>query len=72
MNTLSVVIPVLDEVNHLGECLAPLLDQSDDIDRIVVVDNASTDGTLQLAGYRSYQEHGLASPKLGRMWPWTG
>lgn len=48
MNTLSVVIPVLDEVDHLGECLALLLDQGDDIDRIVVVDNGSTDGTLQL------------------------
>ena len=48
------------------------LRKSGDHLRIVVVDNASTDGTLQLAGYRSYQEHGLASPKLGRMWPWTG
>lgn len=48
MNTLSVVIPVLDEVDHLGECLTLLLDQGDAIDRIVVVDNGSTDGTLRL------------------------
>ncbi|TFI41891.1 glycosyltransferase [Rhodococcus sp. 1R11] len=48
MNTLSVVIPVLDEVDHIGECLNLLLDQGDDIDRIVVVDNGSTDGTLEL------------------------
>ncbi|WP_415973728.1 glycosyltransferase family A protein [Rhodococcus sp. 077-4] len=78
MNTLSVVVPVLDEVDHLGECLTLLLDQGDDIDRIVVVDNGSTDGTLQLvddvravddkvARYRSYQEHGLASPELRRI-----
>lgn len=48
MNTLSVVIPAFNEIAHLGECLDRLIEQSDDIHEIVVVDNNSTDGTGDL------------------------
>ena len=45
----TVVLPVRNEVAHVGECLAALLDQRgiDDL-RIVVVDDGSTDGTPDL------------------------
>ena len=41
-----VVVPVRDEVDQVGDCLAALLDQRgiDDL-RVVVVDDGSTDGT---------------------------
>lgn len=48
MLELSVVIPVLDEVDYLGPCLDRLLDQEGDIDEIIVVDNGSSDGTCEL------------------------
>ena len=42
----AVVLPVRDEVDHIGDCLAALLDQRGVPDlRIVVVDDGSTDGT---------------------------
>ncbi len=42
----TVVLPVRDEVDHVGDCLAALLDQRGLPDlRIVVVDDGSTDGT---------------------------
>ena len=42
----TVVLPVRDEVEQVGDCLAALLDQRgvDDL-RVVVVDDGSTDGT---------------------------
>jgi hypothetical protein len=42
----TVILPVRDEVEQVGDCLAALLDQRgvDDL-RIVVVDDGSTDGT---------------------------
>ena len=45
----TVVVPVRDEVDQVGDCLAALLDQRgiDDL-RIVVVDDGSTDGTAAL------------------------
>src|SRR3954465_6122959 len=42
----TVVLPVRDEEQHVGACLATLLDQRGVADlRIVVVDDGSTDGT---------------------------
>ncbi len=46
---LSVIIPALNEEALLGTCLAALREQSDPVDEIIVVDNGSTDGTVDLA-----------------------
>nr|WP_064571534.1 glycosyltransferase family 2 protein [Gordonia sp. LAM0048] len=43
--TFSVVVPVYNEEDTIGECLARLAAQSDRITEIVVVDNNSTDGS---------------------------
>jgi glycosyltransferase involved in cell wall biosynthesis len=46
---LSVAIPALDEEELIGECLEALRQQSDAVDEIIVVDNGSTDGTVDIA-----------------------
>jgi glycosyltransferase involved in cell wall biosynthesis len=46
---LSVAIPVLDEEELIGECLEALHRQSDPVDEIIVVDNGSTDDTVDIA-----------------------
>lgn len=46
---LSVAIPVLDEEELIGDCLDALRQQSDPVDEIIVVDNGSTDGTVDIA-----------------------
>lgn len=43
--TFSVVVPVYNEEDTIGECLARLSAQSDRITEILVVDNNSTDGS---------------------------
>ncbi|TSD48394.1 glycosyltransferase family 2 protein [Rhodococcus sp. KBS0724] len=45
---LSVVVPVYNENEYLSDCLESLLRQGDDIFEIVVVDNNSTDGTVEI------------------------
>ena len=45
----SVVLPTLDERNHVVDCLTSLLAQDHPIDEILVVDGGSTDGTADLA-----------------------
>ena len=47
--TISVVIPVYNEENFLGDCLDSLMRQTRPADEIIVVDNNSTDGTAALA-----------------------
>ncbi len=47
--TVSVVIPVYNEKNQLGLCLDHLLEQDDELAEIILVDNNSTDGSLELA-----------------------
>ncbi|MDF1513653.1 MAG: glycosyltransferase family 2 protein [Anaerolineae bacterium] len=46
--TVSVIIPNWNGAHHLEECLASLLAQSHPHVEIIVVDNASTDGSLEL------------------------
>ncbi|MCF8609811.1 glycosyltransferase [Gordonia sp. HY285] len=48
MTTLSVVIPAFNEEDAIGRCLDHLLNQTRPVDEIVVVDNASTDGTAEI------------------------
>jgi glycosyltransferase involved in cell wall biosynthesis len=47
--TVSVVIPVRDDAGHLRACLRALAGQTVAPDEIVVVDNASSDDTAEVA-----------------------
>ena len=47
-NSVSIVVPVLDEVRRLGPCLDGLLAQGPEVREIVVVDGGSSDGTQAL------------------------
>lgn len=44
----SVIVPVLDEWDRLGPCLAGLADQGAEVAEILVVDGGSSDGTQRL------------------------
>ena len=46
--TLSIVVPARNEERYIGPCLSALLAQKDEIFEIVVVDNNSTDNTVQI------------------------
>ncbi|MGF7124906.1 glycosyltransferase family 2 protein [Rhodococcus sp. TAF43] len=46
--TLSVVVPAYNEENYIGACLEALLVQQADLHEIVVVDNNSTDRTVEI------------------------
>lgn len=57
--SLSVVIPVYNEGELLAACLDALLAQIDDIKEIIIVDNNSSDGSLELA-----QRYGASCSKI--------
>ncbi|SNT50575.1 Glycosyl transferase family 2 [Rhodococcoides kyotonense] len=46
--TLSVIVPAHNEESYIGFCLEALVAQGDDIHEIVVVDNNSTDRTVEV------------------------
>jgi glycosyltransferase involved in cell wall biosynthesis len=45
----DVIIPLRNMASELGECLSPIIEQLDHDDRVVVVDDASTDDTARTA-----------------------
>lgn len=47
--TVGVVVPCKDEAATLRRCLLALRAQEPSVSRIVVVDNGSTDGSLEIA-----------------------
>jgi glycosyltransferase involved in cell wall biosynthesis len=47
--TLTIVIPVFNEQDHLAACLRAIAAQSMTPDEVIVVDNNSTDNTVQVA-----------------------
>ncbi|MBA3758843.1 glycosyltransferase family 2 protein [Candidatus Saccharibacteria bacterium] len=47
--TLSLVIPVYNEEHHIGPCLDAIAAQTDKPDEVIVVDNNSSDKTLEIA-----------------------
>lgn len=55
-SSLSVVVPAFNEENYIGACLESLLLQAEHIDEIVVVDNNSTDRTVEIVE-RAAAEH---------------
>ncbi len=44
----SIVIPVYNEVEYIAQCLECLVNQEDTAEEIIVVDNNSTDNTVQI------------------------
>ena len=49
MRTISVIIPSLNDAGYLAGCLAALAGQTRPADEIIVVDNGSTDATVDVA-----------------------
>lgn len=47
--TLALVIPVYNEERHLNACLEAIAKQTDKPDKVIVVDNNSTDGSTGIA-----------------------
>lgn len=43
--SVSIILPVLNEINRVGGCLESLLEQGMNVQEILVVDGGSTDGT---------------------------
>ncbi|MFM7578058.1 MAG: glycosyltransferase, partial [Microcystaceae cyanobacterium] len=54
--TVSVVIPTLNEVNRLRPCLQGLQDQGPEVREILVVDSRSQDGTRELVQTQSQSD----------------
>lgn len=52
--TLSIVIPVYNEEDHLKECLDAIVAQIDSPDEVIVVNNNSTDRTVAIASSYSF------------------
>ncbi|MDD7888208.1 TIGR04283 family arsenosugar biosynthesis glycosyltransferase [Flavivirga sp. 57AJ16] len=50
MNNISIVIPMLNEADHIGNLLAHLLDNAsrENISEIIIVDGGSTDGSKEI------------------------
>jgi glycosyltransferase involved in cell wall biosynthesis len=47
-NSISFIIPVLNGSGHIGDCLDHIVAEMEPGDEIIVVDNGSTDGTLEI------------------------
>ena len=47
---ISIVVPAYNEERYLGDCLESIIaNRTDDFYEIIVIDNASTDGTTAVA-----------------------
>jgi GT2 family glycosyltransferase len=55
--TVAAVVVTFNRSRLLLECLQALLTQTQPIDRIILVDNASTDGTVDLLRSHGYLDH---------------
>lgn len=75
-DTVSVIVPTLNEVARLQPCLDGLMQQSQEVREILVVDSRSQDGTPELvqasqphdARLRLMQDEPLPSDWVGRPW----
>ena len=69
MNALAVVVPAYNEATSIGATLAALAAQSDRDFRLIVVDNASTDGTAgvvhRFAGTAPFPVEVVTEPEPG-------
>ena len=59
MNAIDVVIPAFNAARYLDEALVSVLSQDHAANRIIVVDDGSTDGTADVCGgvRRSGRDH---------------
>jgi GT2 family glycosyltransferase len=55
--TVAAVVVTYNRARLLLECLAALLNQTRPVDRIVLIDNASTDGTAEILREHHYLDH---------------
>lgn len=62
----TVVVPCRDDADHLAQCLQALRVQTRPADRVIVVDNASTDGSAEVA--RRFGADVVSEPVTG-IWP---
>ena len=53
----SVVIPTHNRAADLYSCITSLLDQIGDDDELIVIDNCSTDRTLEIMRFQSGKEN---------------
>lgn len=75
-DTVSVVVPTLNEAQRIGPCLAGLTLQSDAVREILVVDSCSTDGTTDVVlaaqaqdpRIQLLQDDPLPAGWIGRPW----
>ena len=47
-NTISIVIPVKNEAKNIRSCIESRINQSVPVEKIVVIDSGSTDGTIEI------------------------
>jgi glycosyltransferase involved in cell wall biosynthesis len=52
--SLSIIIPAYNEERYLGDCLQAISEQTERPDEVILVDNNSTDSTLQVAWKYSF------------------
>jgi glycosyltransferase involved in cell wall biosynthesis len=62
--TVSIVIPVFNEEQHLRACLTSVRDQSEPADEVIVVDNNSSDSSLEIASEFDFVKI-IKEPKQG-------
>jgi glycosyltransferase involved in cell wall biosynthesis len=48
-SSISVIVPVFDGEQFLGECLESVLSQTHAVDEVIVIDDGSTDGSAEVA-----------------------
>jgi rhamnopyranosyl-N-acetylglucosaminyl-diphospho-decaprenol beta-1,3/1,4-galactofuranosyltransferase len=58
-NTVAAVVVTFNRKQLLTECLDALLSQTHAVEKIIVIDNASTDGTPEYLKEKLYLEHSL-------------
>ena len=63
----SLVIPAHNEEKYLGDCLESIAPQAHRLLEVIVVDNASTDNTAQVAA-RSPFVRVVHEPRKGLLW----
>jgi glycosyltransferase involved in cell wall biosynthesis len=62
--TLSIVIPVYNEENYIGRCLEAIQQQTHPPDEVLIIDNNSTDATIDIARQFPFTRV-LVEPKQG-------
>ncbi|KQU04044.1 hypothetical protein ASG56_11515 [Rhodococcus sp. Leaf7] len=58
-NDTTIVIPVLDEEDYIGACLDHVLPQIEQLSEVIVVDNGSTDRTVEIV-----EKYAASEPKI--------